>query len=112
MGLSEVFDPPLIFDSTKLSQMCHYKAVFAEDSVNSSLLGIDLINEPGIKRVLNFYSGVRPKDYFEYLNYMQTGVQNFWNEDGFLIKKEYWKEGKLIKTVYYKTVIVKTEHPQ
>jgi hypothetical protein len=107
-GLSEHIEPPIVLDSTKLNPLSAYKFILAEDSINSQLLSIEYTKYPGDKANLFLNARMLPKSSFIYKNYEQTGVQNFWDENGVLIKREFWEKGKKVKTVYYKSVEIKT----
>ncbi|HTB52053.1 MAG TPA: hypothetical protein VK718_04690 [Ferruginibacter sp.] len=43
-------------------------------------------------------------------NIDKVGYWYFWNEKGFLIRREKWKLGKLIEVINYKTSIAKKSH--
>jgi hypothetical protein len=41
-----------------------------------------------------------------YDNIEKDGYWYYWNDKGFLIKKQKWSKGKLINTIYYKTTVI------
>ena len=80
--------------------------LFGNDDVRKSSLAMFYLWHNGgfDGNFIQFYTNTDiPKVKGKYKDFVEDGTWYYWNKDVILTKKEIWKQGKLIKTIKYKT---------